>query len=104
LTPAEAGTGLSLIPNAERALFFQNRLIIPHGRDLVDVSDVLDPEHVLVTTSRFRINQGSSDRLVGVYKFNDDTLICAKEASIYALTGLTPDPIRGGSRTRSWTR
>lgn len=91
LAAAEAGTGLSLIANAERGLWFQNRLIVTHGRDLVDVSDALDPEHVFAATNQFRINQGSSDRLTGVFKLDEGRVICSKESSLYLLSGLQPD-------------
>lgn len=91
LEEAEEGTGLELIPNASDALWIQNRLVIPHDRDLVSVSDINDPEHVYAALNQFRINQGSSDRLVGVYKLTEDAIICVKESSIYVISSLTPD-------------
>lgn len=104
----ESEAGLAKIPNGERGMFIPNRLVVPHGRDQLAVSDELDPEHYDAAFADFRISQGSSDRLVGVYAFGEDTFICAKEESIFVLrnlrvdeagqfSGVTIDPV-----TTSW--
>ena len=72
-------------PPAERAIYFQNRLFVPYSRDLVFMSDILQCEQGMDTITTMRINKGSADKLVALYKFNDTTLICAKENSIYVL-------------------
>lgn len=91
LTDDDITAGLSVIPNAETALWIQNRLVAPHGRDVVDVSDALDPEHVFAVTNRFRINQGSSDKMTALVKFGETTVIVGKEENIYGVFNLTPD-------------
>lgn len=88
---ANAGDGTEEIPNAASGLFLQNRLFIPYGRDLVAVSDALNYTRYAPPTSTFRINQGSSDELVGLYAFNDSTIVCAKESSINVVSNLVAD-------------
>lgn len=87
----ESGSGAQPIPNASRAIFFQNRLIIPHGDDEIAVSDIGDITQYSETLNDFRINQGTTDKIVNIVKFNDETLIIFKERSIYQVTGVTGD-------------
>lgn len=75
--------GTSEIPNAENALFIGNRVFVPYGRDFVAVSDFLNYTRYQPVRSAFRVNQGSADWLVGLFKFNESTLIAAKESSIH---------------------
>jgi hypothetical protein len=82
---------LTQIPNSTTALVFQNRLLVPYDRDLVAVSDVLDYMYFDSARNTFRINRGTDDSLVGLYKFNDTTVLAFKERSVYAISGLTPD-------------
>jgi len=79
----DQGDGTQIIPNASNAIYFQNRLLIPHTRDLVSASDFLNITRYLPVLSSFRINQGSADSLVALHKFDSTTIICFKEASIY---------------------
>lgn len=83
--------GTEPIPNADRGLFFQNRVFIPYNRDLVAVSDYLNYTRYSPIFSAFRINQGSSDELVALGRFNETTLIAFKEQSIYAVGNITGD-------------
>lgn len=83
--------GTEPIPNASRGLFFQNRVFIPYNRDLVAVSDYLNYTRFSPIRSAFRINQGSSDALVTLGRFNETTLIAFKEQSIYAIGNITGD-------------
>ena len=83
--------GTEPIPNAERGLFFQNRVFIPFRRDQVAVSDYLNYTRYSPVFSAFRINQGSSDALVTLGRFNETTLIAFKEQSIYAIGNITGD-------------
>jgi hypothetical protein len=85
------GDGTDTIPNADRSLYFQNRLFIPFGNDEVAVSDIGDYTRYLPVLSAFQINVGSSDKLVNIAKFNDVTLIAFKERSIYAVRGVYGD-------------
>lgn len=91
LEEPEEGTGTVKIPNASQALYFQNQLALVHGRDQVAISDYLEPERYSETTNNIAINQGSSDRLVGIYKFNDTTVVASKESSLYVIGNLVPN-------------
>lgn len=94
---ASGAGGTENIPNAESALFFQNRLLVPHKpsagykADHVAVSDILDYTSYDPVYSSFKINQGDSDNIRRLYKFNDTTVIVFKDTSIYAVSNLQGD-------------
>jgi len=83
--------GTAPIPNADRGLFLQNRVYIPFNRDLIGASDYLNYTRFSPIRAAFRVNQGSSDALVALGRFNETTLIAFKEQSIYAVGNLTGD-------------
>ena len=83
--------GTEQIPNSTTGLFFGNRLIIPFGRDEVAVSDYLNYTRYQPIRSAFRVNTGSSDKLVAVFKFDPNTLLVFKEASVYAVRNVYGD-------------
>lgn len=100
LTLPDAGTGLEQIPASSQGLYFQNRLFVVDERtgsqyvDSVWVSNFGATTSVLEGDSiyqSFRINQGSADRLVGLAKFNETTLVAAKSRSIYVVTNIWGD-------------
>lgn len=99
----DQGDGTQVIPNAINAIYFQNRLLIPHSRDLVSASDFLNITRYLPVLSSFRINQGSADSLVALHKFDSTTIVCFKQASVYMvrnvygnLTDLVLDEMTSG--------
>jgi hypothetical protein len=75
--------GTEKIPNASTGLFFANRLLIPHSKDLVAASDFLNYTRYSPVMSNFRINQGSEDELVSLVRINNSTIACFKTNSIY---------------------
>lgn len=79
------------IPRSKRGVFLQNRVFIPHNRDLIGASDYLNYTRYSPTRSAFRINQGSADALTAIYKFNETSLIAFKEQSVYAVLNVTGD-------------
>jgi hypothetical protein len=83
--------GTHTIPHAARGLYLGNRLFIPYERDLVAVSDFLNFTRYQPVRSAFRINQGSSDKLVTLFKFDETTVIVAKEESIYRVFNVYGD-------------
>ena len=89
--------GTENIPNAENTLFFQNRLLVPHTpaagykADHVAVSDILDYTSYDPVYASFKINQGDSDNIRRLYKYNDTTVVVFKDTSIYAVSNLTGD-------------
>lgn len=93
-----AATGKELMPPATAGVYFGNRLFLVDGRrgaqyvDTVWVSDFGGVSSVLQgdgAYQSFKINQGSADRLVAIGKFNDTTLIVAKERSLYVVSGVS---------------
>lgn len=88
------------IPPSSHGIYWQNRLFLVDARDAIAyrdsvwVSDIGGVDSVLqgeAAWNNFKINVGSSDRLVAVYKFNANTLICAKSGSIRYVTNITGD-------------
>ena len=75
--------GTETIPNASTGLFFANRLLIPHSKDLVAASDFLNYTRYQPVLANFRINQGSEDELVSLVRINNSTIACFKTNSIY---------------------
>jgi hypothetical protein len=79
------GDGTQTIPNAADATLHNNRLYIPVGRDEIVVSDILDYTRYNEATQRFRINAGSSDRIVRILPWNQTTLVIFKDQSVHTL-------------------
>ena len=94
---ASGAGGTENIPNARSTLFFQNRLIVPHKpavgykADHVAVSDILDYTSYDPVYASFKINQGDSDEIERLYKFNDQSVVVFKSSSIYAVSNLVGD-------------
>lgn len=68
ITQTTSGTSTQTIPNADQAIFFQNRLLIPHGDDEIAASDIGDITRYSPTLADFKINQGTTDRIIGLIK------------------------------------
>ena len=80
--------GTESMPNATTGLFFQNRLLVPHSRDLIAASDFLNYTRYQPVLSNFRINQGSEDDLVSLVRINNSTIACFKTNSIYIVSNI----------------
>lgn len=96
--PSPSVVGKETMPPLLHATYFANRLFGVDGRhgakyvDSIWVSDIGGAASVLQGDDiyqSFKINQGSADRLVAVAKFNDTTLVAAKESSIYVVSGIS---------------
>jgi hypothetical protein len=97
------------IPPATRGIYVGNRLFVVDARtaaryvdsiwasDIGGVSSVLQGEDIYQS---FKVNQGSSDRLVALYKFNDTTLVAAKERSIYVVSGVSGTNVQMAASAR----
>lgn len=83
--------GTEPIPFAVNGDWIGNRLFIPYSKDLLGISDYLNPTRYAGVRSQARINQGSEDALVRFFKFSDNTGIAFKEQSIYIMSGITGD-------------
>lgn len=95
--PAATTPGNTKIPPSTHGIYFQNRLFVIDARDAVQyrdtiwVSDFGGVYSVLEgngSWNSFKINVGSRDRLVAVYKFNETTLIAAKSGSVYVISNI----------------
>lgn len=83
--------GTSEIPQASGGIFMQNRVLVPHGRDLVAASDYLNYTRYSATQADFRVNAGSADRLLAIYKFGESSVVAFKEQSIYQVDNVYGD-------------
>lgn len=83
--------GTDEIPPGRTGLFMQNRLFVPYGRDLVAASDYLNYTRYVPNRGEFRINQGSADSLVALYKYGEASLVAFKESSIYIVSQVYGD-------------
>lgn len=73
------------IANSNHAVYYQNRLWVKNGKDLVDASDVLDFTTYDPLANEFNVNTGSSDYLVCFYPFGENSLTVFKNRSIQLL-------------------
>lgn len=89
--------GKMAIPRSSNGVYFQNRLFVIYEggdaacRDCIWVSDfgaTTDALQGSVSYNGFKINQGSRDSLVALYRFNDTTLLAFKEESIYFVSNI----------------
>ena len=87
-TLANVASGTNVIPPAVRGLFFQNRLFIPNDNDEIVVSDFNDYTRYQPVVQELKVNQGSSDSIVNMAKFNDTTIIAFKQNSVYAISNI----------------
>lgn len=83
--------GTEAIPQAVSALFFQNRLLVVHARDLVAASDYLNYTRYLPVRADFRINQGSADALLTLYPFGTKSIVALKEQSVLLVENIYGD-------------
>lgn len=86
-----SGNGTHPIPNADYSLFLGNRLFIPNDVDEVAASDLGDYTRYVPVLQELRINQGSADAIVGLNKFNEQTVVVFKNHSIYAISNVYGD-------------
>lgn len=94
--------GTEQIPSATNGVWMQNRLLVPHDRDLVAVSDYLNYTRFSPTRADFRINQGSNDELVRLFKFGETSVVAFKERSVYLVDGVAGD--LSGTQLQELTR
>jgi len=83
--PAVGSTYKSL-PSVPWAVYTNNRLVVPSGRDGVMLSDWLDPEVYDQFWQSFRANQGSNDYLVAVQPWVEGKFLVFMRKSIWLAT------------------
>lgn len=95
--PAISTPGKVAIPRSSNGVYFQNRLFVIYEgsdsgcRDCIWVSDfgaTTDALQGSLAYNGFKINQGSRDSLVALYRFNDTTLLAFKEESVYFVSNI----------------
>lgn len=89
-TPAAGeGDGTDPMPNSSFGAYVLNRLVVIQGKDFVACSDINDYTRYAAVTQTFQINQGDSDALLGLYLFNNATLVCLKTRSVYKVLNVS---------------
>ncbi len=83
----------SPIPNGPdraglRPVLLNNRLIVPHGRTSIAVSDLLDFTRFDADFADFDVTTGNDDTLTALYPFTRETVLCFKDQSIAAVSGI----------------
>ena len=68
------------------AVYTNNRLVLPDGRDQVMLSDILDPDLYDSFWQSFRINQGSNDYIVAVHPWVEGSFLVFMRNSIWLAT------------------
>ena len=78
-------------PRTTFGLFFANRLIVPQPSDsayTVIMSELLDTDEFRASTSQFRINRGTADRLIGFTPYLENQLIVFFRNSIHLINNV----------------
>jgi hypothetical protein len=80
------GASYKSLPSVPWAIYTNNRLVVPSGRDGVLLSDWLDPEVYDPFWQSFRANQGSNDFLVAVQPWAEGSFLVFMRKSIWLAT------------------
>lgn len=84
---------LAPIPNGSdrpglRPVLMAQRLIVPHGRNNIAVSDILDYTVYDKELADYDLTTGTDDTLTALYPFANSGLLCFKDQSIALLSGV----------------
>lgn len=93
LPPPDSVTGAQAyqtLPNAYTAECFANRILVPHGRDGLAISEI-EESYFQWAVNDFRINAGEADTLVRVFPWVQETVLCFKGHSIFQMANVTGD-------------
>ncbi len=71
-----------------RPVLLNSRLIIPHDRTQLAVSEILDYTQYDEAFADFNVTTGNDDTLTGLYPFTGSTVLCFKDQSIAAVSGI----------------
>lgn len=77
----ETHTGLRPVP-------LNNRLIVPHGRSQLAVSDLLDYTRYDRTFADFNVTGGNDDVMTALFRYNEGTLLIFNDQSVQRLSGI----------------
>ena len=85
---ASPSAGTVECPRTTFGLFFANRLIVPQPSDsayTVIMSELLDTDEFRASTSQFRINRGTADRLIGFTGYLENQILAFFRNSIHLI-------------------
>ncbi len=88
---ASPSAGTVECPRTTFGLFFANRLIVPQPSDsayTVIMSELLDTDEFRASTSQFRINRGTADRLIGFTPYLENQLLVFFRNSIHLINNV----------------
>jgi hypothetical protein len=88
---ASPSAGTVECPRTTFGLFFANRLIVPEPSDsayTVIMSELLDTDEFRASTSQFRINRGTADRLIGFTPYLENQLLVFFRNSIHLINNV----------------
>ncbi len=88
---ASPSAGTVECPRTTFGLFFANRLIVPQPSDsayTVIMSELLDTDEFRASTSQFRINRGTADRLIGFTPYLENQLLIFFRNSIHLINNV----------------
>lgn len=86
----------STIPRGTRGLHYGNRVWVGYDRSRVAFSDLLAYTRYDADLSEIYVNSGSDDALVALVAFGENAILACKDQSIYAISGVLPDPNAAG--------
>ena len=90
LATSKADTTRKPMPNAITAETFANRILVPHDRDGMAISDIQQDSYQW-TVNDFRINAGEADILVRIFPWVQETVLCFKQHSIFQMANVAGD-------------
>lgn len=80
------GPTYSRLQSSAVVTYFNNQIVEVTGRDVIQVTDVLDPDTSDPVLKSFRTNSGSNDYAVAVHNYQDRRLLVFMRKSIYQAT------------------
>jgi hypothetical protein len=77
------GASFRNLPAAPFAVYWQNQLVAPYGRDEILISDILDLDTYDPLLKSFRSNAGSADYIVAIHPWIESSFLVFMRRSIY---------------------
>jgi len=81
-------TGNIKVPDSDTGIWFGNRLWVPYDQDHLWASDLLEPTQGPGDIQQFYIHRGEVDAIVGIYRFNDTSIVVGKGRGYHVVSGL----------------
>ena len=81
------------IPDADRALYYGNRIWVPFDNDRLAFSDLLAYTRYDPTLSTIYLNEGANDRLQILFPYGQNSIVAFKTKTIMHLVNVLPEPL-----------